>query len=483
MNNSANHLFSRTTISRALRTALGLGTLALVSACGGGGGGGGASAPVELGAALPESGNFIVIEQSSLSLSESARTGSIQIARLGAAQGASSVSYRFIAGSADASSDFRGVDGSVTWADGDTSSKTVSFLVASDIDSEGDEDFRIEISGVTGQESLGINDSVSVTVQDAVCSGVVPPTVSKDTLLSAPCYRLTSEAKVGSSAQLAVKAGTTIIADAGTAITLQNQASLNMEGTTALPVFVKSADDQAGSWNGFKLQSSSALNRVQHVEISDAVNAFELTSGGFAVFDNNVLTDNSGAGVKLPLESAENLGTDNQFSTTKRGIELVGNTIAVNQTIRLPKQSTHYVLKDGVINNGTLELAAGTQLRMAANVQILVFSTGAINAIGTQEQPIGIQGLEARPGYWNGIQYISSTSADNRFEHVVLAHGGGDPARAGNIIVDGLDTRITMQHCELNLSAGYGLVYDSNAFQVELTDVTFDLNRLGDQSL
>ena len=482
MNNSAKHSYARTPISHALRIALGLGSLALVSACGGGGGSG-ASAPVELGAALPESGDFIAIEQSSLSLSESARTGSIQIVRLGAGKGASSVSYRFIAGSADASSDFRGVDGTVNWADGDTSSKTVSFLVASDIDSEGDEDFRIQISDVTGQEALGINDSVSVTVQDAACSGVVPLAVIKDTLLSAPCYRLTSEANVGSSAQLAVKAGTTIIADAGTGIALGNQSSLNMEGTPALPVFVKGADSQAGSWSGFKLQSSSALNRVQHVEISNAVNAFEMTSGGFAVLDNNVFTDNSGAGIKLPLESAEALGMGNQFSTTKRGIELVGNTIAENQTIRLPKQSTHYVLKDGLINNGTLELAAGTHLRMAADVQILVFSTGAINAVGTQEQPITIEGLEARPGYWNGIQYISSTSANNRYEHVVLAHGGGDPARAGNIIVDGLDTRITMQHCELNLSAGYGLVYDSNAFQVELTDVTFDQNRLGDQSL
>jgi len=78
---------------------------------------------------------------------------------------------------------------------------------------------------------------------------------------------------------------------------------------------------------------------------------------------------------------------------------------------------------------------------------------------------------------------VSSASAANRFEHVTIAHGGGDPARAGNIIVDGLDTTISMQNCALNDSAGYGIVYDSLSFQVELIDVTFQGNRVGEQSM
>lgn len=483
MNTASNLLLTRTTT--ALRVALGLGSLAVLSACGGGGGGSGSTeaAPVSLGAALPDAGDFIAIEQTLHSLSESTRTGSVLVSRHGSATGSSTVSYRFIAGSADASSDFRGTDGTLSWSDGDTASKTISFIVASDLDAESAEDFRIELSDLTGQESLGINDSVTVTVEDSACNAVFPTSISADTVLSAPCYQLQQNATVNSTAQLQIPAGTTIFADDAVSITLSDQSTLSIEGDAQLPVFIKSASKQAGSWKGIQLQSNSALHRVQHTEISGAVNVFDLSSGGFALFNNNVLTNNTGAGVRMPLEDADTLGTDNQISTTTRGIELTGSKIVAGQTVRLPAQSTYYVLAGGLINEGTLELAAGTDLRMAADVSVLVLATGAINAVGTAEAPIAIQGLQDRQGYWNGIQYVSSTSANNRFEHVRISHGGGDPARDGNIIVDGLNTRITMQHCALTHSAGYGVVYDSGAFQVDMTDVTFEQNRLGDQSL
>lgn len=485
MSNSAKQINRRSTLGSALRVALGMSSLVLLAACGGGSGGGGAatSAPVELGAALPEQGDFIAIAQRSLSLSEASRTGTVQVSRLGSAAGSSSVNYSFVAGSASAATDYRGENGVLNWADGDSSDKTISFIVSSDADDEGDENFRIEISGVDGQESLGINDSVTVTLQDSACSTAFPSTIESDTTLSGPCYRLSQNARVLSSAQLTINAGTTIIADDATSLTFNGQSTLNMAGTSALPVFVKSTSKQAGSWDGFKLNSTSALHRVQHSEISGAKNAFDLSSGGFAAFANNTMTDNTGAGVKLPISSADSLSDNNTFVSTARGIELVGNTIDANETIRLPAQSTHYVVGSGLLNNGTLELAAGTDLRMAADVQILIFATGSISAVGTADQPITIEGLQAIPGYWNGIQYISSTSDKNRFEHVTISHGGGDPARAGNIIVDGLNTRITMQHCAVTHSAGYGVVYDSRAFQVDLNDVTFDQNSLGDQSL
>jgi len=470
-------------ITRGLRMALGLGALALFSACGGGGGEASVAAPVQLGAALPDAGDFIAIEQKSLSLSESSRTGTVQVSRLGAAEGMSSVNYRFIAGSADASADFRGSDGTLSWSEGDTGSKTISFIVESDIVAENTEDFRIEISGVNGQESLGINDSVTITLEDAPCSAVFPASVGSNTVLSAPCYRLQQNATVAGSAQLKVAAGTTIIADDAMSISLKGQSTLSMEGEEKLPVFVKSASGLAGSWDGIRLQSSSALHRVKHTELKGAVNAFDLSSGGFALFNNNALIDNTGAGVKLPLADAETLGIENRFTATTRGIELFGNGIDAGQTVRLPAQSTHYVLSNGLINKGTLELAAGTNLRMAADVNVLVLNTGVINAIGTAEMPITIEGLQASAGYWDGIQYVSSNSANNRYEHVRISHGGGDPARNGNIIVDGLGTRITLQHCVLTHSAGFGLVYDSGDFQVDMTEVTFEQNRLGDQSL
>ncbi len=472
----------KTMTSCIVRATLGLSTVAMLSACGGGSGGDEA-APVSLGAALPDEGDFIAIVEKSVSLSEASRHGTIQVTRLGSAQGETSVSYSFIAGSAQPSDDFRGVDGILSWDAGESGTKTVSFIVESDLDAEPAENFHVELSNVTGSESLGINDRISVTIEDATCNVSFPLSIGSNTQLNGSCYHLQGDAVVASSAQLNIPAGTTVIADAGTSILFDGQSSLNMEGTPANPVVVKSAVNQPGSWNGFKLQSSSALHRVAHSEVSGATNAFELSAGGFALFNNNVLKNHTAAGVKLPLEQVGTVGGNNEFLATVRGIELTGSSIDAGQTLRLPAQSTHYVLADGLVSEGTLELGPGTDLHMAANVQLLVLPTGAIKALGTVDEPITIRGLSPNPGFWNGIQYVSSTSDQNQFQHVQIAHGGGDPARPGNIIVDGLNTRITMQSCEITHSAGYGLVYDSNAFQVDLTDVTFDQNELGDQSL
>jgi len=485
---SGKYTFPKLIPAQVLGAAFGLGFLGLVTACGGGSGGAspstGTEAPaVQLGAALPLEGDFIAIKQKSISIPESNRTGNVVVSRQGNAAEASSVSYRFVAVSASADTDFRGVDGTLNWAAGDSGDRSIGFVVESDLLIEGDEAFRIELFNATGVQELGVNDSVAVAITDSPCSATIPSSMANDTVLSAPCYQLNGAAMFGPNGQLSISPGTTIIAAAESTITLTGTSTLNSEGTPMLPVTIKGAENGAGVWNGFALQSSSALHRINHTEIRNANNAVHLHAGAFALFNNNVLRDNSGAGVVLPMTDVDTLDAQNTFINTVRGIELVGSNIDAGQTIRLPAQSTHYVLSNGLIIDGTLELIAGTDLRMSADVPVLVLSNGVISALGTADKPINISGVESRPGYWNGIQYASATSTANRFEHVTIAHGGGDPARAGNIIVDGLDTAITMQNCALNDSAGYGIVYDSSSFQVMLTGVSFTANRLGEQSM
>jgi len=228
---------------------------------------------------------------------------------------------------------------------------------------------------------------------------------------------------------------------------------------------------------------SSALHRSQHAEYLHANNAVSAVQGNDLFFENNVFRNNAGAGISIPLTDAEFLSASNTFESTTRGIELVGSAIDQGQIITLPSQSTHYTLANGLVNSGSLFIEPGTDLRMSADAHVLVLSSGHINAVGSEQAPISITGLEPRAGYWNGIQYVSSTSLSNRFEHVTISHGGGDPARAGNIIVDGIETQIAMRSCVLSHSAGHGIVYDSSAFQVDLQDVIFEQNRLGDLSL
>jgi len=469
-------------LAKPLITVLSVSGLLLLSACGGGSGGAG-TAPVELGAALPEEGNYVAITQQNSSLSEAARIGSVDVARVGDGTGSTSVHYRFVSGSASAGSDYHAVDGVLNWAAGETGNRTIEFLVESDIQAENEEDFSIELFDIEGADTLGINDSVTVSITNSVCDGSIPASIGSNTLLSASCYHMTQSVSVAGSAQLEVAAGTTIIADAGTDLTVAGNANMNISGTAALPVVLKGSQTQAGFWNGVNLDSSSALHRIQHARITDAVNAVDLSTGGFANFTHNTLNNNSGAGLAVNMNMADSIGTANQYTGSVRGIELRGGNIDQNQTIALPAQDTHYTLATSIINNGNLKLHAGVDLRMSADATILVLSTGSVNAVGTAEKPIVIQGLEPRHGFWNGIQYVSSASDNNRFEYTTIAHGGGDPARPGNIIVDGLDTRISLMQCALTHSEGYGMVYDSGSFQVDLMDVEFSENRLGEQSL
>ena len=463
------------------RTSLALLTLAVLSACGGGGSTA-EPVPVALGAALPEQGNYLALIHSSISISESERVGKLSVGRFGVAQGATAVSYRLVSGTALAGEDFRAAEGRLEWADGDGLQKDISFVVESDLRDESDEQFFVEIFNVEGMDDIGINDRASVTLQNSRCDAAVKSSRS-DVQLTEPCYRLSGQAVFSSSAQVHVASGTAIIADPGASLTLKDTANLDIQGTEALPAVFKSGNEQAGSWQGINLIGNSVLHRVTYAEFAHAKNALTLAQGGFASLENNVFRDNTGAGISVPLTAAEVLGASNTFASTARGIELTGSSIAENQEVIIPAQSTHYTFANGLVNSGVLTLAPGTDIRMAADVNVLVLSSGSVNAVGTADQPISISGLEPRIGYWNGIQYVSSASDRNQFEHVTISHGGGDPARAGNIIIDGLNTRIALNQCVLTHSAGHGIVYDSSAFQVDLTDVSFEQNRLGDQSL
>lgn len=471
------------------RLAAGLSFLVLITACGSGSGDGSGTgssaelAPVQLGAALPVEGDFIAIVQKSIGIAESGRSGEIVVSRYGDTTGVSSVSYRFVSESANANDDYRGVDGTLNWTDGESGERSIGFLVESDLLAEGDETFRMELFDAQGMHTLGINDSVTVSITDSPCTAKLPATISANMTLSAPCYQLTGLSTVGPAAQLSISPGTTIIASDKSGITFTGSSTLNSEGSFALPVTIKGETDKPGAWSGVSLQSTSALHRISNTEIANANNAVNVRSGGLALFNNNVFRNNAGAGIVLPIVDVETLQTQNSFINTSRGIELVGSNIEQGQKITLPAQSTHYLLSNGLIINGTLELEAGTDLRMAADVAVLVLSNGVVSALGTVDKPINISGLEPRQGYWNGIQYVSALSTDNRFEYVTIADGGGDPARAGNIIVDGLDTTIAMQNCALIRSAGYGIVYDSLSYHVELTATSFKENRLGEQSM
>jgi hypothetical protein len=108
----------------------------------------------------------IQFSASSYSVNESAGTITISATRTGGSSGAVSVSYSVTSGTATAGLDFTAVTGTLTWADGDTSSKTFTVPILDDSLVEGNETVTLTLSNPTGGATLGTPSNATLTIVD-----------------------------------------------------------------------------------------------------------------------------------------------------------------------------------------------------------------------------------------------------------------------------------------------------------------------------
>ena len=85
--------------------------------------------------------------------------------------GPTSVSFRTVAGSATAGSDYTDTSGTLSWGLGDTSSRTIEVPVADDGQAEGEETFAIELTTPTGGAFTGSPSQAQVKLGDPGAPG------------------------------------------------------------------------------------------------------------------------------------------------------------------------------------------------------------------------------------------------------------------------------------------------------------------------
>ena len=85
---------------------------------------------------------------------ETIGSATVRVERSHGEDGAISVSYSTVGISATAGSDFTAVSGTLSWADGDESDRTVAVPIADDGEAEGNETFRFVLSNPTGGATL-----------------------------------------------------------------------------------------------------------------------------------------------------------------------------------------------------------------------------------------------------------------------------------------------------------------------------------------
>jgi len=90
----------------------------------------------------------------------------LSVLRTGSSSGAVSVSYATASDTASERSDFTGQSGTLTWVDGDSTSKTISIDVTSDTADESDETFTVTLSNPSPGATLGSIITAIVTISD-----------------------------------------------------------------------------------------------------------------------------------------------------------------------------------------------------------------------------------------------------------------------------------------------------------------------------
>lgn len=111
---------------------------------------------------------------SAASVNESAGTITITVTRTGGSEGAVSVSYLTVNGTAVTPGDYLAAMGTLNWADGDTAPKTFQVTIVNDGTQEPSESFFVTIFNSQGGATLGSPVTEEVTILDDDAGGIDP---------------------------------------------------------------------------------------------------------------------------------------------------------------------------------------------------------------------------------------------------------------------------------------------------------------------
>ena len=106
----------------------------------------------------------------------------VTVNRTSGANGAVSASYATANGTATAGSDYTAVSGTLNWADGDSSPKTISIPILGDTIYEPNETFTVTLSSPTGGAFLGLIATTTITIENDEVIPAIVLSMGEDTI-------------------------------------------------------------------------------------------------------------------------------------------------------------------------------------------------------------------------------------------------------------------------------------------------------------
>ncbi|MCU0671632.1 MAG: right-handed parallel beta-helix repeat-containing protein [Myxococcota bacterium] len=142
------------------------------------------------------------------------------------------------------------------------------------------------------------------------------------------------------------------------------------------------------------------------------------------------------------------------------------------------------VIVDGV----TITMEPGTTITFARDTGLWFSGDATLIAVGTAEDPILLTGAEERRGFWAGVRFDSADGA-NRMDYVTVEYAGSttaasDPdAAAIKMTSDSRSVVLSLSHCTLRESGGWGLWAEGGTTLPTFADNTLTTSTLGAASL
>lgn len=239
---------------------------------------------------------------------------------------------------------------------------------------------------------------------------------------------------------------------------VEAEGAVTAEGTAAMPITLRGAEDLRGYWKGIAFRTASASNRFDHVVLesggsktwtgnTDSAAMIRVEDGGRLALSNstlrksghyafwagrgaaiegfmaNTFEDNARAAFIDP-DLVGNVDADTTVSGNDEDVIRVGEgTVAHEQTWVDP--GVPYLMTRGVEATAPLHLDPGTHLVFDQD-EALYVTDGALDAQGTAARPVILGGAEDLAGYWKGIDIRSRTSM-NDFTNVIVENAGSKP--------------------------------------------------------
>lgn len=307
-------------------------------------------------------------------------------------------------------------------------------------------------------------------------------------------------------AELSIMPGAKLEFTEGGRFDVRDSGTLVASGTEENPIRFTGVQQSPGYWTGVQIYNNTA-NLLNHVVIEygggpggntdgnigvffsggrlslqntilrhSASYGFDFDDNINLVFENVVATDNNRPG-KLDVDDVHLLGADSDYSgNSDDRVILVGSNINTSQTIPNLNVPLYATNQSTISVNTNLSFEPGVELQLASNGGFKVNSNGSLAIIGTAEKPVVLTGAVKSKGYWNGIQYTFSGSADNKIEHAIIEYGGAESGNTHALVgYFGQAARGSVTNSVLRGSLTNGIeVSESNEGEIIITGNTFE---------